>query len=273
MSLGKRIGIGNTAEIFEYGDKEAVKLFYEKIPFEHIEKEYETSRIILQQGVSAPLVGKLIEIDNKRGIVYEKINGRSLTQQLSSQPLSLKEFALIFAELQCEFHSMKAEQLPSQKEHLSRNILGSTLLSKAEREKILLYLLQLPDGNSICHGDYHTDNIILKGSDAKVLDWMTATSGNPYGDVARTILLMKYSYLPSSMPKKTKIFIQIVRHVFTKFYLNAYLKLTNTSEENMNKWLLPVMAARLIEDVPEIEKKFLLRKIRKKLKSLNGSMD
>lgn len=54
MSLGTRIGRGNTAEVFELGDREVLKLFYDRIPFEYIEKEYETSRMIYQLGIPSP---------------------------------------------------------------------------------------------------------------------------------------------------------------------------------------------------------------------------
>jgi hypothetical protein len=97
---------------------------------------------------------------------------------------------------------------------------------------------------------------------------MTATSGNPCGDVARTLIMIRYSYLPSDMPKATKLFIQTARKLFARFYLNSYMKLTNTSAKSIDKWLLPVMAARLVEGVPEPEKQFLLRKIRHNLCTL-----
>jgi aminoglycoside phosphotransferase (APT) family kinase protein len=132
----------------------------------------------------------------------------------------------------------------------------------------LNYLMQLPNGNKVCHGDYHTDNIIMMDGEAKVLDWMTATSVNPCGDVARTLIMIRYSYLPSDMPKATKLFIQTARKLFARFYLNSYMKLTNTSAKSIDKWLLPVMAARLVEGVPEPEKQFLLRKIRHNLCTL-----
>lgn len=128
--------------------------------------------------------------------------------------------------------------------------------------------MKLPNGNKVCYGDYHTDNIIMMDGEAKVLDWMTATSGNPCGDVARTLIMIRYSYLPSDMPKATKLFIQTARKLFARFYLNSYMKLTNTSAKSIDKWLLPVMAARLVEGVPEPEKQFLLRKIRHKLCTL-----
>lgn len=222
--------------------------------------------MINQLGIPSPNVKELTELDNKRGIIYEKIIGRSFTQVLSSQPLLLKKNAHFSANLQASFHEKRTDKLPSQKEYLSQNISGTDLLNKEEKELISNYLMQLPGGNKICHGDYHSDNIIMMDGEAKVLDWMTATSGNPCGDVARTLIVMRYSYLPPDMPKATKLFIQTVRKLFTRFYLNSYIELTNTSAESIDEWLLPVMAARLVEGVPEPEKQFLLRKIRYKLR-------
>jgi hypothetical protein len=109
MSLGKLIGRGNTAEVFELSNKEVLKLFYEKIPFEYIEKEYETSRVINQLGIPSPNVRELTELDNKWGIIYEKIIGRSFTQVLSSQPLSLKKM-LTFSRIY-KLHSTERERI------------------------------------------------------------------------------------------------------------------------------------------------------------------
>lgn len=265
MSLGKLIGRGNTAEVFELSDKEVLKLFYEKMPFEYIEKEHKTSKVINHLGIPSPNVGEFMEIDNTLGIIYEKITGKSFTQVLSSQPLLLKKNAHIFAELQVSFHEKRTDKLPLQKEYLSRNISGTNLLSKEEKELILSHLSQLPEDNKVCHGDYHSDNIMLMDGKAKILDWMTGTSGNPCADVARTLIIMRYSYLPSDMPRVTKLLIQIVRKLFTRYYLNSYINLTNISRESIDKWLLPVMAARLIEGIPEPEKQFLLRAIKQNL--------
>ncbi|MDP4086868.1 MAG: aminoglycoside phosphotransferase family protein, partial [Bacillota bacterium] len=59
-----------------------------------------------------------------------------------------------------------------------------------------------------------------------------------------------------------------LRKAFASFYLNSYIKLTNTSAKSIDNWLLPVMAARLVEGVHESEKQLLLKKIRYKLSSI-----
>lgn len=264
MLVGKCIGRGNTAEVYEIYDSEneVLKLFYERMPYEIIEREFDTSRIISQLGIPSPNVQNLLEINNKWGITYEKVMGRNFTEIISSQPFSLRKNAQFFAELQASFHTKSMEKLPSQKAYLSRNIKGTNLLLEDEKQRILEYLEQLPDDDKVCHGDFHSDNIIMMNGKAKILDWMTGTSGNPCGDAARTLLIMRDSYLPPSMPKATRILLQTVRKMFAKYYINHYMKITKTSLESIDKWLLPVMAARLVEGVPEPEKESLVNKIR-----------
>lgn len=264
MLLEKCIGRGNTAEVYELKDieNEVVKLFYEKIPYELIEMEFEKSGVISQLGIPSPNVHKLLELDNKWGILYEKVMGKNFTDIISSQPFLPQKNAQLFAELQASFHSKSIEKLPSQKAYLSRNIKGTNLLSEEEKQKILQYLETLPDDNKVCHGDYHSDNIIMMNGRAKILDWMTGTSGNPSGDVARTLMIMRDSYLPPSMSKVTKILLQIVRKMFAKSYVNHYMKITKSSLESIEKWLLPIMATRLVESVPKPEKESLMKKIR-----------
>jgi uncharacterized protein (TIGR02172 family) len=267
--LGKVIGRGRTADVLDIRDKDkkVIKLFHEKMPFDYIEKEYEISRLINTLGIPSPNAEAFLKSENKWGIVYEKIIGRNFTQVISSQPLLLKKNAIIFAKIQASFHTKSTDKLASQKEYLSRKISETNLLSIEEKDEIINYLKQLPDDNKICHGDYHTDNIILKDGKPMVLDWLTGTSGNPCGDVARTLILIRFAYLPQDLPKTTKLLIQSGRKAFAKFYLSSYIKLTNISAESIEKWLLPVMAARLVESesIHESETQLLLKELRFKL--------
>jgi uncharacterized protein (TIGR02172 family) len=267
MLVGEIIGKGNTAEVYERKDQhqKVIKLFFEEIPFELIEKEFETSKWIYESGIPSPDAEALLKVGKRWGIVFEKIAGKSFTALLTSPTMGIKQGALLFADIQAAFHRKSTDALLAQKEHLSRNISSASLLRKEEKEEILLFLKQLPEDNKVCHGDYHPDNIMLRNGEHKILDWMTGTSGNPCGDIARTIMILKYSFLPEDMPKKTKLSIQSIREQFAELYVNSYIKLTNTSLDMIGKWLLPVMAARLVEAIPEQEKQFLLEKIRGRL--------
>lgn len=49
--------------------------------------------------------------------------------------------------------------LPSYKAHAERVISQNPALTKRQKEKLLALLKELPDGNAICHGDIHPNNI------------------------------------------------------------------------------------------------------------------
>ncbi|NRG44952.1 phosphotransferase [Bacillus sp. CRN 9] len=142
------------------------------------------------------------------------------------------------------------------------NAISETVLSHKEKQTILNLLVHLPDCSSICHGDYHNDNVIFHNGLAVVLDWMTANCGNPAADVARTYMLMTYASLPEEMSIAEKDILQQIRTIFADEYLHSYIEFANILKEDILKWEIPVMAARLNESIPETEKAFFLREIR-----------
>lgn len=271
MHVGHSIGKGKTAEVFECGveNEKVMKLFYSEMPIEYIEKEYETSRIIHNLGIPTPYAEELIKWNNQWGIIYEKEVGKNFTREVSTKLWQLKKTAYFFAELQVSFHKKSTEKLIPQNKYLSSHISRTSLLTSEEKSKVLYYLSTLPVDNKVCHGDFHPDNIIINDKKVAILDWMTGTSGNPCGDVAKTLLILKYSYLPEEMSKVTKSILQTIRNWFANFYLHTYQKLTNKSLDEIEKWFLPVMTARLVEGIHPSEKQFLLKMIRQQLVRMN----
>ncbi|MFD1910018.1 phosphotransferase family protein [Paenibacillus rhizoplanae] len=53
---------------------------------------------------------------------------------------------------------------------------------------MLSRLAELPDGEKLCHGDFHPDNILMDDK-LWVIDWMTGVRGNPAADVARSVIM------------------------------------------------------------------------------------
>ena len=49
----------------------------------------------------------------------------------------------------------------------------------------------MPEGDCLCHGDFHPINVLGAVSRPLVIDWSHACSGNPSADVCRSYLLLK----------------------------------------------------------------------------------
>ena len=264
----KLIGQGNTAEVLLYDETKILKLFRENFPLEVIEIEFDLAKRISSELVFVPKAFELVEYKNRYGILYEKINGKDMIADMFHKPYKVKAYSKALADTHAKIHHSTVDLNLDIKDKLLTNINAAVDLSEQEKEKILSYLNTLPDGEALCHFDFHPGNVMLKGKEYYVIDWMTACNGNAAADVARTYLLLRYGELLYA-----NCFVKLIAHIVEKhigkIYLRRYKKLTGIKDTEIKKWLLPIAAARLIEWIPKNEKKKLLKFIRKELAKIN----
>ncbi|MGM0883076.1 MAG: hypothetical protein ACQEXQ_18820 [Bacillota bacterium] len=90
--------------------------------------------------------------------------------------------------------------------------------------------------------------------------------GNPAGDAARTILLLRMGTLPDGTPALLAAIFAFIRNQLANRYTKQYLKGSNVTANDLEEWLIPIAAARLCEWVPDKEKQNLVNLIRTSLK-------
>lgn len=73
----KKIGDGNTAEVYEYGNHQVCKLFKEDYPIECVKLEFENTKTMYELGIRVPRTFQIVEIEGRHGIIYEKIIART----------------------------------------------------------------------------------------------------------------------------------------------------------------------------------------------------
>ena len=71
------------------------------------------------------------------------------------------------------------------------NIAATKLLDERRKQHMLGSIADMPDGDRLCHGDFHPMNILGEASQPVIIDWSDARRGDPAADVCRTYLLMK----------------------------------------------------------------------------------
>ncbi|RAV22745.1 phosphotransferase family protein [Paenibacillus contaminans] len=268
MSLGIKIGEGNTAEIFAWGDGKVIKLFREFMPRSTIEQEWSVSQAILSAGLPVPRVFGLEEVDGKTGIIYERIGASSMLERLLENPALAEEMGCRMAVLHAAMHSrIDVRRMTSQKNALEKAILHADLLQDKEKDEIVARLHKLPEGKSLCHGDFHPGNVLLGKSGPIVIDWSTGVAGNASADAMRTRMMLEHAVLPPETAGDWSRRLEAIRMKLCKAYLEGYLKLTETDKESIEEWELPVAAARLDEGVPAEEKRILTDRIRALLHS------
>lgn len=273
MSEGKaslpKISAGRTATIYKYTGDRVLKHYRSSFPRKAIEEEFAIGSWLDSVLADIPHTYELKDVGDSLGIVFEYIEGKPMLQKLAANPWKLFLYAKQMARLHWKIHSTPitvTNEIPSLKESLLKKVSRASLLNEPEKSTIISHLSLLKEGDSVCHGDFHPDNIIVSNGRHVTIDWLTARIGNPIADVAQTWLLLSMGTLPE---KKTAFEVFLARHLrdlFCRSYLDEYKRLSNFDWKELEHWKLPVAAARLFENVSDQENKNLITFIRSKLK-------
>lgn len=261
---GERIGSGRTAEVFALPDGRVLKLL--RPGFEGAAKtEYEFATKISRLGVAAPEAYALVEQDGRVGIVYERVNGQSMNSIMAKKPLSFRKMAREMAALHYQMHTANGDDtgLPALKPWLAEVIRNEPLLTARDKERVLRQLNTLPDGNRLCHMDFHPDNVLVDGRSFHTIDWISARVGDPYADVCRTCIMLGSTALPPGLSKRDQWLMQRLRQGFLRVYRRTYLELSGGTMEDIDAWQASLAAARLREGMVE-EREYLMAMIAQK---------
>lgn len=238
--LGARLGGGKTADVFGWGTDKIVKLYLPDVPDRRIKVEAFNVRALHSAGLPVPRFFEQVEVAGRRGSVFERIEGRSISASLQINPFRLFGLARHFAAIHRRIHSTERPELPPVVDFLRRVIAAVSVLSTAQKDKVIALLESLPDGSSVCHFDFHPNNVILSPRGPIVLDWGSARHGNPLADVARTCVLFATDHLEASAAPVAKIW----NSTFAGAYLRGYFDGSQAPDE-LERWIAVLAAAKL----------------------------
>ncbi|MBN2436959.1 MAG: phosphotransferase [Spirochaetes bacterium] len=267
--LKARINEGRTAEIYDFEEGKIIKLFRNSFSRKAAESEYRISSDVASLFLNAPKVYGTKTVENRFGIIFEKLIGETGQKMVCTRPWLSGKISRIMAEKHNEIHSKSGKSLKSQKLMIAHAIDKTDDLVSEEKEKLQNYLKTLPDGVSLCHGDFHPDNLIFSARGPVVIDWITAGCGSPACDIARTCLILDSKAMPANAGLLTRIIIKILRKSYYRSYRSKILKLSGLRWSDIENWILPLAAARLTEGNAPDEQAELLKLVRSKLQHLD----
>jgi len=230
QQLGSPIAAGKEAELFLFGTG-VLKLTRRPGDRGPAEREAANLAAVAPLGL-APAPGSIVEIDGRWGLVMERIAAPTLGAALAD-PAAWPGLVAEMVALHRRLHAASGAGLPPLKPRLAGRLAGAPGLAPHQREALAARLAALPEGDGICHGDFHPLNILGRGAAARVVDWLDATQGAPAADVCRTYVLA-----------------HAVAPALAGLYASAYAAASGLAAADIFAWLPVVAAARLTENVP-----------------------
>ena len=253
--IGARIGVGVSAEVFELGDGEVLKLFFPENSVEEAEHEAKAHEAAWSSGIPSPQISEVVTVCGRAGIVMERLDGVTMMHGAAQRPWLIAANAALLARQHLDIHTRTDTRLPPFRDWLESCIRRATGLDEGVRLRALQRLDRLEDGTSLCHGDFHPDNVVMTGRGPVIIDWATAATGPPEADVARTIMLLESGEpIASGLERLT---IAVGRKVFLALYLRAYFKSSSLTRRDVDPWMLPITVARYAELAPELRERFM----------------
>lgn len=232
--IGHLLGSGKMAEAFLYGEH-VLKLYRHPDARSVAFGEAAILAIVGEHGLPTPAVHEAGHFAGRWGLVMDRVPGQPLAKIAETDPTLVPAALEAMVQLHLAIHAREEIRLSPLKPRLADRIGRAPQLDAPLRATLLARLAQLPEGNRLCHGDFHPFNIIGTPEAAMIVDWPDATSGPPAADVARSYVLMLHGAGPD----------------LANAYLERYLALSPLTDPEIRAWLPIIAAARLAENVPD----------------------
>lgn len=249
---GDLIARGNTSDVWTWSRTTVVKVLRPDMPRHWASLEAKITGLVHEAGLPVPAVEEVVFVDGRPGIVFERIDGMSMWEQMLNAPKDLQRLTRALVDLQCDLHSSTAPAgLPDLRTRLRTNVSCADLLTEEDREAAAHLVDRLPAGTALCHGDMHPRNILMSSRGMVLIDWFDASAGNPVADIARSSLLIRPQRTGElRMHHLRGASIEVLR-VLHGEYMSQILSRRSIDEHDLLSWEAAVAAARLAEPVPK----------------------
>jgi aminoglycoside phosphotransferase (APT) family kinase protein len=217
--LGERVGRGAMSEVFAWDEGRVVKLFL--AAYDHaVERELDCAQAVHRAGVASPAVHGIVEVDGRRGIVYDRVDGPTLLDQLLRSERSPAEVGRVLAAVHLAMHEVAVPDLVD-----------------------LATVIRAPAGEIVFHGDFHPGNVIAGPAGEVTIDWVNAHLAPRAADVARTVMAVRYQALRPDQPAEALPRERAVRARILDSYLAPYLAAEPIAADELASWLARAASA------------------------------
>ena len=248
----RKIAEGREAEMFAWEDGTILRLMRDPGAEERNQGQAAAMEVARSRGVRVPAVLGATTVMGRPGLIMERIEGPDTLTLMGRRPWTVFRVARVCGEVHARLHEVQAPSaIPSAKESLRDRIGGSVQLPPHLAEFALQALDGLPDGDRLCHGDFHPGNILMAGDEPVLIDWTNARRGDPMADVARTRMMLRLGEPPPGTSFALRALTLVGRNLLVALYLRSYRMARTLDMAAVKRWEIPVAAARLSEGITE----------------------
>ena len=176
------IAKGANGAVYRYDDETILKTYYSKDSLPEIKQERESARKAFVLGVNTAIPYGIVRVGDGYGTVTELLNAVNVTKLLCEDPVNIEKPAEYYVQLLKSIHAVEAEEgdFPDMRETaLSWADFVAEHIPAEQGRKLRALIEALPKQNTLLHGDYHTNNIMIQNGEPILIDLDTLCVGHP----------------------------------------------------------------------------------------------
>ena len=176
------IAKGANGAVYRYDDETIVKTYFARDALPEIKQERENARRAFVLGINTAIPYGIVRVGDNYGTVTELLNAVSITKLIRNNPDDLTEAVKYYVDMLKSIHAIEAQdgELPDMKETaLAWANFVSEHIPEAQGQKLRALIEAVPKQNTLMHGDYHTNNIMVQNGEPLLIDMDTLCMGHP----------------------------------------------------------------------------------------------
>ena len=181
------IGQGGNGTVYRLDEDTIVKVYKPDVGLTEIEKEREFAKNALVNGVPCVIAYDVVKCGDSYGIVFEMLKSDTLGHAMKNNPEKMDEYIKKYAALAKELHSTKMPEgvFVNIKTILHKRVPNLAQWCTPEELELIDSLIdEMPDGDTLIHGDLHPGNIMIQDGELLLIDMPEVTVGTPIWDMS-----------------------------------------------------------------------------------------
>ena len=188
------IGRGGVGVVYRIDDDTIIKVFREGTTIEEVRLEISMAKEAFVLGMPTAISFDIVRVGSQYGLVYELLNADTLSACIKREPERMEEFAVKYAHLFRQLHSIEVPQggnIPSamvREESAIRHI--GRYFDTASIDLLMEIVNAIPQGNRLLHCDLQTKNAMVQGDELMLIDMGEVGYGHPIIDLGHSYSAM-----------------------------------------------------------------------------------
>ena len=176
------IAKGANGAVYRYDAETILKTYFAKDALPEIKQERENARRAFVLGINTAIPYGIVRVGDGYGTVTELLNAVSVTKLIRNNPDDMSEAVKYYVDMLKSIHATAVEdgEVPDMKETaLDWARFVSAHIPEDQGKKLISLIEAVPKQNTLMHGDYHTNNIMVQNGEPLLIDMDTLCMGHP----------------------------------------------------------------------------------------------